>query len=146
MDNLPVDFCPIEKRAYIYLLQEKHELLRKSAIYKMGKTIAPLNEPFNRFAAYRGGVDLQFMCQVPLERVDALENDIKLYFERVFGPPVSGTESFNGDPLEMRRIIAELCFDSFKYPGGIIQGLIGSKPKKSGGAGSTIIVEKTGEV
>jgi hypothetical protein len=44
----------------------------------------------------------------------------------------------------MRCIVAELCFDSFKYPGGIIQALVASGGGGSGKKkGSTaIIVEK----
>lgn len=136
-------FVPQERRGWIYLLQEKHEFLRGSAVYKVGKTCSLLYEPFSRLAHYRGGVDLHLMLQVPIEKLDAVETDIKIYLERVFGPPVSGSESFQGDIQEMRRIVAELCLDAFTWPGGIIQGLIRSAvgPKKS--STTTIHVEKT---
>ena len=136
------DFLPQERRGWIYLLQEKHEYLRGTAVYKVGKTGSLLYEPFTRLAHYRGGVDLHMMIQVPLEKLDAVETDIKLYFERVFGPPVSGTESFTGDLQEMRRIVAELCLDAFTWPGGIIQGLLRG-PTAAGKRGGTIHVEKT---
>lgn len=136
------DFVPQERRGWIYLLQEKHEHLRGTAVYKVGKTASLLYEPFTRLAHYRGGVDLHMMLQVPLEKLDALETDIKIYFERVFGPPVSGTESFAGDLQEMRRIVAELCLDAFTWPGGIIQGLLRGTTA-AGKRGGTIHVEKT---
>lgn len=143
VDYMP-GFVPQERRGWIYLLQEKHEFMRRSNVYKVGKTSSLLYEPFNRLAHYRGGVDLHLMLQVPLEKIDALEMDIKIYLERVYGPPVSGTESFAGELEQMRRIVAELCLDSFTWPGGIIQGLLRhdgtARQKKGGGA---IIVEKT---
>jgi hypothetical protein len=137
------DFLPQERRGWIYLLQEKHEYLRGTTVYKVGKTASLLYEPFNRLAHYRGGVDLHMMIQVPLEKLDAVETDIKLYFERVFGPPVSGTESFAGDLQEMRRIVGELCLDAFTWPGGIIQGLLRGSGAGSAKKGTTIHVEKT---
>ncbi len=114
-------FIPQEKRAYIYLLQEKHELLRKSSVYKVGKTIAHLDDPLQRLQAYRGGVDLIFILQVPLTHVDALEQDIKLYLTQTFGPPVSGSESFEAPLDKIKAAVAELCFQAPLYPGGIIQ-------------------------
>lgn len=141
--DLPLDFIPQEKRAWIYLLQEKHELLQKSTVYKVGKTSSLLYEPFNRMAHYRGGVDLHLMIQVPLEKVDALEMDIKIYLERVYGPPVSGSESFKGDLENMRRIITELCLDAFTWPGGIIQGILReNRTYQRKNNTSTVIVEK----
>lgn len=112
---------PQEKRAYIYLLQEKHELLRKSSVYKVGKTIAHLDDPLQRLQAYRGGVDLIFILQVPLTHVDALEQDIKVYLTQTFGPPVSGSESFEAPLEKIKSAVAELCFQAPLYPGGIIQ-------------------------
>jgi hypothetical protein len=83
------------------------------------------------------------MIQVPLEKVDALETDIKIYLERVYGPPVSGTESFAGDLQEMRRIVAELCLDSFTWPGGILQGILRSGTGAGTGSKKThVVVEK----
>ena len=139
------DFVPQERRGWIYLLQEKHEHLRGTAVYKVGKTASLLYEPFTRLAHYRGGVDLHMMLQVPLEKLDALETDIKIYFERVFGPPVSGTESFAGDLQEMRRIVAELCLDSFTWPGGILQGLLRGPSIGQGAKKTQVIVEKQDE-
>ncbi len=121
---LPSSIVPQEKRAYIYLLQEKHELLRQSSVYKVGKTIAHLDDPLQRLQAYRGGVDLIFIIQVPLTHVDALENDIKHYLTQHFGPPVSGSESFEGPLDKIKAAVAELCFHAPLYPGGIIQQCI----------------------
>jgi len=119
--EIPPTLIPQEKRAYIYLLQEKHELLRKSSVYKVGKTIAHLDDPLQRLQAYRGGVDLIFILQVPLTHVDALEQDIKLYLTQTFGPPVSGSESFEAPLDKLKSAVAELCFQAPLYPGGIIQ-------------------------
>ncbi len=119
--DIPPTLIPQEKRAYIYLLQEKHELLRKSSVYKVGKTIAHLDDPLQRLQAYRGGVDLIFILQVPLTHVDALEQDIKLYLTQTFGPPVSGSESFEAPLDKLKSAVAELCFQAPLYPGGIIQ-------------------------
>lgn len=121
---LPPSIVPQEKRAYIYLLQEKHELLRQSSVYKVGKTIAHLDDPLQRLQAYRGGVDLIFIIQVPLTHVDALETDIKHYLTQHFGPPVSGSESFEGPLDKIKAAVAELCFHAPLYPGGIIQQCI----------------------
>ncbi len=120
-EEIPPTLIPQEKRAYIYLLQEKHELLRKSSVYKVGKTIAHLDDPLQRLQAYRGGVDLIFILQVPLTHVDALEYDIKLYLTQTFGPPVSGSESFEAPLEKIKSAVAELCFQAPLYPGGIIQ-------------------------
>jgi hypothetical protein len=138
------DFIPQERRAWIYLLQERHQAILKTNVYKVGKTTSALYEPFTRMAHYRGGVDLHLMIQVPLEKVDALETDIKIYLERVYGPPVSGTESFAGDLQEMRRIVAELCLDSFTWPGGILQGILrGTSAGAGTGSKKThVVVEK----
>ena len=124
LDAYP-QFIQQEKRAWIYLIQEKHQAILKTNVYKVGKTTSLLYEPFNRMAHYRGG---------------ALETDIKIYLERVYGPPVSGTESFAGDLQEMRRIVAELCLDSFTWPGGILQGLL------RGSTGSASAIPKKTQV
>ena len=143
LDAYP-QFIQQEKRAWIYLIQEKHQAILKTNVYKVGKTTSLLYEPFNRMAHYRGGVDLHLMIQVPLEKVDALEMDIKIYLERVYGPPVSGTESFAGDLQEMRRIVAELCLDSFTWPGGILQGILrGSSGSTSGSTSASANPKKT---
>ena len=144
LDAYP-QFIQQEKRAWIYLIQEKHQAILKTNVYKVGKTTSLLYEPFNRMAHYRGGVDLHLMLQVPLEKVDALEMDIKIYLERVYGPPVSGTESFAGDLQEMRRIVAELCLDSFTWPGGILQGILRGPSIGQGAKKTQVIVEKQDE-
>jgi hypothetical protein len=141
MSGLPAGFIPQERRGWIYLLQERHELLQGSNIYKVGKTNAPLCEPFQRMAGYRGGVDLHLMLQVPLEKLDAIETDIKLAFEIRFGPPVYGSESFRGDLASMRLLVAELCLESFHWPGGFVAGLIRGSAS-TGKKGQTVIVEK----
>lgn len=135
-------FIPQERRAWIYLIQERHQAILKTNVYKVGKTTSLLYEPFTRMAHYRGGVDLHLMIQVPLEKVDALEMDIKIYLEHVYGPPVSGTESFAGDLQEMRRIVTELCLDSFTWPGGILQGILRGGSCSTSSKKTHVVVEK----
>ena len=141
--SLPGGFVPQERRGWIYLLQERHELLQGSSVYKVGKTNAPLGEPFQRMAGYRGGVDLHLMIQVPLEKLDAMETDIKLALELRYGPPVYGSESFKGPLEEMRLVVLELCAEGRRLPGGFFAALVRGAPP--GKKGHTIVVEKGGE-
>lgn len=140
---LPTGFIPQERRGWIYLLQERHELLQGSNIYKVGKTNAPLSEPFQRMAGYRGGVDLHLMIQVPLEKLDALETDIKLALELRYGSPVYGSESFCGPLEEMRLVVLELCAEGRRLPGGFFGALV--RAAAPGKKGHTVVVEKGGE-
>jgi hypothetical protein len=135
-------FIPQERRGWIYLLQERHELLQGSSVYKVGKTNAPLSEPFQRMAGYRGGVDLHLMIQVPLEKLDALEMDIKLALELRYGAPVYGSESFKGPLEEMRLVVMELCTEGRRLPGGFFSALVRSGGSGAGKKGQTVIVEK----
>ncbi len=143
---LNTSFVPQERRGWIYLLQERHELLQGSSIYKVGKTNAPLSEPFQRMAGYRGGVDLHLMIQVPLEKLDALETDIKLALELRYGAPVYGSESFSGPLEEMRLMVLELCTEGRKLPGGFFSALVRSAGIGTAKKGATVIVEKAAEI
>jgi hypothetical protein len=146
---LNTSFVPQERRGWIYLLQERHELLQGSSIYKVGKTNAPLSEPFQRMAGYRGGVDLHLMIQVPLEKLDALETDIKLALELRYGAPVYGSESFSGPLEEMRLMVLELCNEGRRLPGGFFSALVRSSAGAGTGTakkGATVIVEKAAEI
>lgn len=140
--ELPAGFIPQERRGWIYLLQERHELLQGSSVYKVGKTNAPVSEPFQRMAGYRGGVDLHLMIQVPLEKLDALETDIKLALELRYGPPVYGSESFCGPLEEMRALVLEVCAEGRRLPGGFLAALVRGAGGASGKKGQTVVVEK----
>jgi hypothetical protein len=93
-------------------------------------------------AGYRGGVDLHLMIQVPLEKLDALEMDIKLALELRYGAPVYGSESFRGPLEEMRLMVLELCTEGRRLPGGFFTALVRSAGPGAGKKGATVIVEK----
>ena len=82
------------------------------------------------------------MIQVPLEKLDALETDIKIALELRYGPPVYGSESFKGPLEEMRMLVLEVCAEGRRLPGGFLSALVrGASGKK----GYTVVVEKEGE-
>ncbi len=105
---LPGDVCKRENagRGYLYLLQEREFFRSGEDVYKVGRTD---RDVFARFKEYSKGSRLLFCQHVPLDRVKALEDEVKARFRRHFRSRVDvGSESFVGQWHEMVDVVVDV--------------------------------------
>jgi hypothetical protein len=96
-------------KSYIYLLRTREFLTLDKEIYKVGRTTQQANNTIRRLTQYTKGSEIVMVLDVPKEKnVVAVETDIKRKFSEIFIKHDDGTEWFQGDVREMKKIIWQL--------------------------------------
>ena len=100
----------MEKMDYIYLLQTREFIQLKQPVYKIGRT-TQVN--FERFKQYPKGSLLyqQLYCFNCIETEGIL---IKLFKKHFTHRKDIGNEYFEGNLIEMLRLVSEICMKSLE--------------------------------
>lgn len=89
---------------FIYLLREREFIRLKEQTYKIGKTAK--ENPFLRISQYPKGSEIILISSV--SNCHCVEYELKIIFKTKFKQMVNyGLEYFNGDELEMKKVINE---------------------------------------
>jgi hypothetical protein len=93
---------------YIYLLQLREFVNAKQFIYKIGRTSKENNKRFHQYP--KGSV---LLCQIICSNCITIEkNLIQIFKEKFIHSPDIGNEYFEGNYIDMIKIIYEKCIDS----------------------------------
>lgn len=100
--------------AYIYLIREREFLLLNQPIYKIGRSEQHANRVIKRIATgYKKGSEIVLVLHTPLTMYKDVESVLKHMFCDRFKKHDDGTEYFEGDPIQMMRIINDVVCHSW---------------------------------
>jgi hypothetical protein len=101
---------------YIYLLQEREFIKTSETIYKLGKTVQKCGRGFGeRFKGYPKGSRVLLVIEV--NDCNKVETDLIRVFKKEFKRRDDiGSEYFEGDINEMKRILTEIILKTKKEP------------------------------